>query len=101
MVGEIIKMSTVLSEINRYADSDTIKEFSLTYYTKAGKKVHRKRLCKSGHVHKSRVEWQKSDRNNPHIKDLGLLHVYNIDEKRPETPDISLITHFNGKRVWH
>lgn len=89
----------MLSEINRYADSATVKEFSLTYITKDGKRKHRPRMCKSGYTAKPKATY--ANRQNPNIKDLGLLHVFNIIENRPETPDISLITHFNGYRVWH
>jgi hypothetical protein len=92
-------MPTVLSEIDRYAEDGELKEFSLTYITKDGKRKHCARLCKGGRLKAAPIKG--NGRSHFNVKKSGLLMLWNNATGRPESPLIALITHFNGIRVWH
>jgi hypothetical protein len=93
------RMQTVLSEIDRYAEDGGLKEFSLDYITKDGRRKHCARLCKGGKL--KAAPRSGNGRAHFNIKQKGILMLWNNETRKYESPLIALITHFNGIRVCH
>lgn len=77
----------MLSEIDRIDNDFKIKEFSLIYITTDGRRKISSGLVKSGAKY--------------NVKRSGNLPLFNNSTQKHEHVKIDLITHFNGKRVWH
>ena len=95
-----IKLSIVLSEIDRYEEDGKLKTFSLTFVSTKGKLIHRKVMSKGGEYKKNSAG-KVQGKSYFNVKEKRVLVLWNEIEKRTETPKIALITHFNGERVWH
>lgn len=97
-----IKKATALALIDRYHAGGKLEYFSLTYVTSKGKLVTRNKMSKATGARQPYVPTPTTTKRQFYnVKEREVLVLFNHDLNRVETPNIFLLTHFNGERIWH
>lgn len=100
-MAELIKMQSVLAEINEYVGDEDVKWFSIKYRKTDGTVGYKSRVRKAGQSKRPEGKAAGQSKSMYHLKEKGVLHLQEPNAKSPFAVKISLITHFNEQRVWH
>jgi hypothetical protein len=71
----------------------------LTFVATDGRVVHLPKVSKGGKIKSKQSSSRRGGMFN--IKKNRVLFVFDELELKTKTPKISLLTHYNGQRIWH
>lgn len=100
---QIVNINAVLAEIGEYLDGNEVKFFSIKFRKTDGSVSDKIRVRKAGSLKamKAKAPAPAGAKLLYNLKQKGIVLLQEQGSDRPFAVKISLITHFNGVRVWH
>lgn len=92
-----IRLTHALNEMNLGSEGGQAKEFFVTYITESGKIKTIKCIKGTKYVGGQKIQ----NRTFESIRRSSVVMLYNLIEKRPETPKVYSLVKFNGQPICH